>query len=424
MNFRSQLIPIALLMVGGAIATYVILGRDRPGETGGVSSPAGPGKHESGRSRGPEKMNTANNQAPAGGESELERVLRESGPAAALAKAKALQGQERESGVKFVLTTAALTDPEFAAREFKASGLSITGQGHVLDALMIGWPDPARALEWADKELTGQLRSSAISTSLARLAKTSPSAAIDFLKNIPPGADRKQAVGSIIATWAAVDPAAAMEYARTSGEPGAFAGAMIDVAPAWVKNDLASAKDYLAQSAGDDKSVYLAHLVAVEEAKKDPAGMLKWASDLQGEAADRARRSAVIAWADADAKAAAAYVDAAGDKDRTQLAPILAGAWASLDPAAAGAWVGKQGSPDVQAAMAMEVAYRWSSVSAEDSWSWASSLPDGPARQQACALLSKLANAPAERRFHVCPEIAARAAADASFFTKTEAVDE
>ncbi|MFD0896007.1 hypothetical protein ACFQ5Q_20460 [Luteolibacter ambystomatis] len=350
--------------------------------------------------------------------------LAESDSLQALGKAKALTGEAREEAVKQVLLTIIQGDPELAARELPGSGLSQTGMTQVVDFLMSNWKNPAAALQWADQSLQGSLKERAVSLALAGLAAASPSAAVAYFEKIPPGQGRRQAFSAMLSSWAAADFPAALEWVKSSKDPKDLNTAIASLAPLWVEKDLPSAISFLQDSPDNPSAVNLAHLVAMKRMKADPAGTLSWAAGLEGVAGERAQRSAVISWVDSDVGAAAAYVDAANQKERQVLAPILAGAWAGVDPSAAGAWVAKQGSSEEQAALAVQVAYRWSSVSLDDAAAWAASLPEGPARRQSMALLNSLASTPANRRALVQPQLVGKATEDSRYFPPKSESDE
>lgn len=347
-------------------------------------------------------------------EDELAEIARVQGLAAALEKAKS--GSERERKVKFVLFLASSTDPEFTAREIVQSGLSATGKDQVVHSLMSDWPDASRALEWADKNLSGSLKASAVSVALARIARSDPGSTLVYLDGMPPGEERNQMLSAVLSSWASVDVVAALAYAKESLSPEDYSSTMIDVAPSWVEKDLAGAKNHLSQTSGNPESKYLGHLIGARMAAADPAGTLAWLSPQIGVAADRARRSAVITWVDRDPAAASAYIDSLPLEEKAKYAPALAGSWAENNPEDAARWVATLTDEGLQTQAILELLHRWQPTDAQAAAEWLDRLRDGHAKEDGFKFLNARDSVPLDKRFGIHPKLYIQAAEDSGLF--------
>lgn len=354
-------------------------------------------------------------------EDRFANLMKTKGSAAALAVAKALTGKEREDAVFFLLSYGSIKDPEFVARELADCGLSPVHCKMVTDILMSQWHDPERAYEWAQRELTGEVRKSAISTALGRIAQVSPQRAIGEIGKLSDKGERDQAYGTVLLYWADTDFPAALEYLRNLSDTGDRSSLSITLASRWAEKDPASAKAELATDTTAQCSIQLAHHLALNEAKTDPKGALEWASGVSGEAGERAVRSALMAWAESDSATAAAYVDGADESARKRLEPALAGLWANQDPAAAAAWVLQHADPEAQAAMAVEVVHRWVDQSPDAASAWVDALPAGVTKDRTRTLLDQRLAAPADQRFRIHPDLYRQSSEDSMFPVKPTA---
>lgn len=349
-------------------------------------------------------------------EDRLAGLVKTQGSAAALAAAKALTGKERDSALFFLFTYCATKDPEFVAREFAGSGLSDVYKKMIADTLASQWNDPERAYEWVQRELTGDIRKSAIATALGRIAQVSPQRAIEEIGKLSDQKERDQAYGTVLLYWADTDFPAALEYLRNLSDAGDRSSLSITLASRWAEKDPASAKAELASGKSSAlASIQLAHQIALNEAKKDPKGTLEWAAGVGGETGERAVRTALRAWAAENPAAASAYVEGADASTRKQLEPALAGLWANEDPAAAAAWVARRSDPGEQADMAIQVVHRWADKDADATRAWIDSLPAGLAKDRSRALLDQRLAAPADQRFRIHADLYKLSTEDSMF---------
>lgn len=317
----------------------------------------------------------------------LLEIIQSDGLQIALERAKSLTGSERSTGVGFVLRMAISIDPDFVSREISNSGLEEAVNDQILQKLMTGWPDIERAFEWATRVLSGDQRDESISVLIGRITKISPRKAIDYVNVMLPGRARDRTFISMVSSWGRTDFNSAMGFVNGLEDARDRALAFGSLAPLWAEKDLQSAMKHISDAPGDDNSVFLAHLIAVKRVKTDPAGTLAWAASMNGAAADRAGRSAVIIWTHEDPLAASNYISSMNEALKKKYAPVLIGAWAQIDPESAGVWVRSCQSSELQTETTIQLLHRWHEISAKDAWQWVSELPDGPVKREGESIL-------------------------------------
>lgn len=305
-----------------------------------------------------------------------DEYLQRDGPDATLARAKELEGSKRESVVLALLNYLSRTDPEFVARELAKSGLSDTRKGFIVATLMRNWDSLEQALDWASTKLAGSHRAEAVAIGVGRLADISPERALEFFREMPKGGASLQILNRIVVAWAKNDHQQALNYVMESLEGQEKARGLNALAPIWVQRDIQSAKIYVAQNPDENSNRMLAHFIVIDGMKIDAAATFDWAIGLSGSAAERAIRSAVISWADADVSSAASYIEKCTAETQARIAPIFAAAWADIDPAKAAHWVSRWTDEKIQVEMVAKVLPRWSEISEVDCQNWINSLPE------------------------------------------------
>jgi hypothetical protein len=176
---------------------------------------------------------------------ELVAIYESKGASAALESAKSITGKNRDSQVLFILSYIARIAPEWVAENLKESGLSATHQGFVVSDLMESWKDGAKALDWASRELTGDLRKTAVGRALRILIRSDPSAALAYLESMPPSGSRSQASADIFSTWGECDPKAAIAYATEYLPSDEMAPALSYIARSWARKNPSEAIEWL-----------------------------------------------------------------------------------------------------------------------------------------------------------------------------------
>ena len=209
----------------------------------------------------------SNRDRPAGGQkgsrSTTEKTVRElsnddlaaihqrKGAAAALAAAKSQPWPYRDNRVSFILNYLAVGNPELAAAELKTSGLGSSLKTGVLDAILKNWKDGRKALDWAENQLTGELRCKAVAGALGILAKSEPEAAFDYFEKLPPGETRRQTVFDLFEAWGSHDPESALMRAKGL-TPEDTQSATEHVLRGWAKADPAAAAAWILKTAPTD----------------------------------------------------------------------------------------------------------------------------------------------------------------------------
>jgi hypothetical protein len=171
---------------------------------------------------------------------ELLAIYHRDGAAAALAAAKSQPWPNREGLVFFILSQMVTEDPEFAAAELKTSGLSAYIKTALLEMILKNWSDGRKALDWAENQLTGELRCKAVAGALGILGRWEPEAAFAYLEKIPVCEARSQAICDLFASWGSSIPLYALLKARQLA-PEEAQSATEHVLRSWAKFDPESA---------------------------------------------------------------------------------------------------------------------------------------------------------------------------------------
>jgi len=178
---------------------------------------------------------------------ELLAIYHRSGAAAALAAAKSQPWPHREGGVFFILTQLATEDPEFAASELKTSGLSADIKTSLLEMILKNWNDGRKALDWAENQLTGELRCKAIAGALGILVRSEPDTAFDYLEKMPACEARSQTICDLFAAWGSFDPINALTKAGLL-TPKEAQSATEHLLRGWAKTDPESAAAWVLET--------------------------------------------------------------------------------------------------------------------------------------------------------------------------------
>lgn len=316
----------------------------------------------------------------------LAEIMEKDGLRAALKFAKNGSGLEKRLGVDFLLRVGISVDPDFVADEIKNCGLSDFEIDHLSKQLVSQWPDLDKAWGWANQNLIGSQRDEAVSALVARFAKVSPKKALALVQEMMPGRSRDNAYMQMLISWGDVDFNSAMNFVNQNAVDRDRALGINGLSLIWAKKDLQSAMSYISDSPRQESLEQLAHLVAIEGVAKDPAATLNWAVEMTGIAAERATRSAMIAWTNQDLVTARKYVDSVDEKLKKRISIPFVSAWTRIDPAAAGTWVSS--CPSVlQMDVVVPLLHRWHELSPVDAWNWLNNMPESPVKQAGEQLL-------------------------------------
>jgi hypothetical protein len=182
---------------------------------------------------------------------DLTAIYHREGAAAALAAAKSQPWPDRDNRVGFILTHLAAGNPEFAAAELKLSGLPSFFKDTVVDKILKNWKDGRKALDWAENQLTGELRCKAVAGALGILVKSEPDAAFDYFAKLPPGETQRQTLPELFAAWGFQDRETALM--RANGlTPEDASSATEHVLRGWAMADPAAAAVWILKTASTD----------------------------------------------------------------------------------------------------------------------------------------------------------------------------
>ena len=182
---------------------------------------------------------------------DLLAIYQRDGATAALAMAKSQPWPNRDDRVYFVLRHLAIEEPEISAAELNSSGLNAFLRGGVVDTILEQWSDGKMALDWAENQLTGELRCKAVAGALGILVKTEPDAAFTYFENLPPGETRLETIRELFAAWGSHDPKAALLRTKDL-TPEDAQPATEHVLRGWAKVDPEAAAAWVLQTAPSD----------------------------------------------------------------------------------------------------------------------------------------------------------------------------
>ncbi|HSP42662.1 MAG TPA: hypothetical protein VLO11_07320 [Luteolibacter sp.] len=182
---------------------------------------------------------------------DLMAIYDREGAAAALAAAKSQPWPYRDDKVYFLLTHMATGNPEFVAAELISSGLNTFLKAGLVDTILKNWKDGSKVLDWAEKQLIGELRCKAVAGALGILVKSDPQAAFDYFENMPACEARSRTIPELFAAWGSHDPATALMRAIEL-TPDEARSATEHVVRGWAKTDPAAAAAWVLQTAPTD----------------------------------------------------------------------------------------------------------------------------------------------------------------------------
>lgn len=182
---------------------------------------------------------------------DLLTIYTREGAASALAAAKSQPWPYRDNAVYFILNQLAVDNPEFVAAELKSSGLNQFLKSGLVDTIPKNWKDGRKALDWAENQLTGELRCKAVAGALGILAKSEPEAAFDHFEKLPPGETRRQAISDLFAAWGSQDPETALTRAKELTLED-LPSATEHILRGWAKADPAAAAAWVFKTAPTD----------------------------------------------------------------------------------------------------------------------------------------------------------------------------
>jgi hypothetical protein len=281
---------------------------------------------------------------------------------------------------------------------------TLAGQGRdSLVASVIGGvadQDPVRAFELASDEASPQERMQALHRVAMSAAQSDDRAEsiANRLLTVADGPLRESQIAMVVATWASNSPEGAMRWLLGHGEQ-ATPTLFQTVGHNFARRDAQSALAYSAQIPAAAREPWV-HGVAQGYAETDPAGAVQWFNQFRGEAWYESGATALaMTVASHDGAAAAQLIDAAGLDESApntqQIIEMIATNWANRDPAAASAWAVDRGSESQRVGAVRSTVGVWSFQNHEAARSWTLQRPPGAVRDSALAVLLTMAPAPA-----------------------------
>ena len=241
--------PLLLIAALAILAVWLVSSNDPPSPDAVARQSRPPRDSQTG------KLRTAHSkiEGPAReiSNDELLTIYTREGAAAALAAAKSQPWPDRDNRVSFILNQLAAGNPELAAAELKSAGLPAYFKNTLVDTILKNWKDGRKALDWAENQLTGELRCKAVARALGILVKTEPDAAFGYFEKLPPGGTRRQAISDLFAAGGSHDPETALMRAKGL-TPEETQSATEHVLRGWAKTDPAAAAAWILKTAPTD----------------------------------------------------------------------------------------------------------------------------------------------------------------------------
>lgn len=246
--------------------------------------------------------------------------------------------------------------------------------------------DPRRAIDLAQKSLTGAARQRAVFHALQRLTETDPRSAAALVVLLPPGETQTLAAVDVARAFATQDVEAALAWAKTLPVESDRRLAARRTLEVWVKADPTAASRYVASLAAGEDQRDSARAVAGALAAINPQSALVWAQSLPSpEARSVAVATIADTWAQRDPAAATRWAAA---QPANSITPEAVNAslsyWVLQDPGAAQEFV-RTLAPSAQVSAAEYLAPLLSQTNPADALAWAQSLPHPQAQERALA---------------------------------------
>jgi hypothetical protein len=195
--------------------------------------------------------------------------------------------------------------------------------------------------------------------------------------------------GTVATEWVRQDPEAALAWANSLPESqrrGALGGALETIA---ATNPVQAAEFAMDLDPGKERSEVIGK-IAESWAESAPKEAMEWAMTLPGEDGESAIRQAISGWAEIDAAAAAAFVDAIPVAERSDShIREVANRWANQEPAAAAQWLDSQPDGRGKTDAMGHVVWNWTNADPQAASTWLIEQPAGEARDRGIGALAK-----------------------------------
>ena len=290
------------------------------------------------------------------------------------------RGEERDAMLWSVADTWIETNP-LAALTAVAS-LDAADRRGLQSTLVRRWAsqDPDAALEWALAR-PGSGEFDPLGQVAEEIAEQSPREMFDLVETLE-HPRRNRIAEVVLYTWGRTDPVAALN-ALMAMKNATYLPEMVglSVVDSWARDDPRAAFEWVrSQSPSGARSSMLARTLA-NLGESDPARALTLAEELDGVARSRAIEGVLGTWGEEDPLAAAAWLDASGDKTPTAVRAVSY-YYAEKDPEGAFEWLQEQ-SVEAQRQALPTVVRRIAAESPDSALRLINRIGDSRARQAA-----------------------------------------
>lgn len=248
--------------------------------------------------------------------------------------------------------------------------------------------DPEAAMAWIARETDPAIRSGALSSAIASIAKVDPDKAIAFAGAQPTG-ERRRLLQSAAASMAGADPQKALQWAGTLSDPMERQRCMAAIASASGYSDPDTARAAVAMMPPGVRRSSAMGNIAGQMSWSDPVDAKEWASGLKGEDRMKALQSIVYGFSKEDPDEAV--------KLMSELPAARNGEWAwrniaeskaLIDPASALTWAAGLDSEQARVTSLRAIIDNWASHSPEKAAAALSTLSDPNQRFEATATVA------------------------------------
>ncbi|MFT3990713.1 MAG: hypothetical protein QM680_04815 [Luteolibacter sp.] len=304
-------------------------------------------------------------------------------------KAKMLSHPEREQALRSILLESSLMFPEFSAQELGRSGLPHSCHNEIAKFIVMHWEDSEKALEWANKTITGQKRGEIIGLALAKLVVVNPDSALTFHQRINTGNIKDESFRIMMAGWANSDVVSAWRYMENISNDDVLTYDVISIlSQSLATQHPAIAKEFLESQKNEKALSILAQVVAHNRVKQEnPTAVIDWADSLPPSLAKEVKKSAIKTWSQTDMKAAVKYIEHSDIYEIKELMPQIASEWSKQDPAAAAKWIEDHQASQYKGMAIREVVTNWLEYSPLEASIWLGNLPEGKDRDEGVLVL-------------------------------------
>ncbi len=244
--------------------------------------------------------------------------------------------------------------------------------------------DPRKAIELALSLSPGKNQADAISALASSWGLSDPVAALSWVKQLPAGPTRQQALGRTLSMLAWKDPAEAVKVAMEELPSGwQKYNAVSQALGKWMEKDAAAARAWAEKlPPGDLRNRALSSVVATW-AKSDPQGALRYVMESpDGQAHQSMLQTTLVRWISNDPKSGLQWLDENAATIKPNTLSNLLTSLSYQNSEAAATLLSRIPEGDLRNRNARNVGSQWAASDPAAANTWYERMPEGPAREQ------------------------------------------